>query len=126
MVKYQGGQVTFRYKDYAHGGQGPPMTLWAQEFIRRFRCTCCRRASCGSGSLAFSPIVGAATISHAADERLASSSCQTLVASAVEKIAPPTSWPCPRCGGPMIVIERLTALQIHARAFAERIGVDTS
>jgi hypothetical protein len=36
LVKYQSRQVTFRYKDYAHGGQGRSMTLTAHEFIRRF------------------------------------------------------------------------------------------
>ena len=36
LVKYQDGQVTFGYKDYAHGGQGRSMTLAGQEFVRRF------------------------------------------------------------------------------------------
>ena len=36
LVKYQSHQVTFRYKDYAHGGQSRLMTLSAHEFIRRF------------------------------------------------------------------------------------------
>jgi hypothetical protein len=36
LVKYQDGQVTFRYKDYAHGGQSRMMTLAAREFVRRF------------------------------------------------------------------------------------------
>jgi hypothetical protein len=30
------GQVTFRYKDYAHGHRQRRMTLTAQEFLRRF------------------------------------------------------------------------------------------
>ena len=30
------GQVTFRYKDYAHGHRWRRMTLTAQEFLRRF------------------------------------------------------------------------------------------
>ena len=32
------GQVTFRYKDYAHGHRWRRMTLTAQEFLRRFLC----------------------------------------------------------------------------------------
>ena len=32
----QDGQVTFRWKDYAHGGKKRKMTLSAEEFIRRF------------------------------------------------------------------------------------------
>jgi hypothetical protein len=30
------GKVTFRWKDYAHGGKQRKMTLAAEEFIRRF------------------------------------------------------------------------------------------
>ena len=32
----QNGQVSFRYKDYAHGGQDRSMTLSLEEFLRRF------------------------------------------------------------------------------------------
>jgi predicted RNA-binding Zn-ribbon protein involved in translation (DUF1610 family) len=44
----------------------------------------------------------------------------------VEKGTLSTTWPCPRCGGTMIVIERLAARQVHARAFAMGIGLDSS
>jgi len=36
LVDYRDGKVTFRYKDYAQGGQQRTMTLEATEFIRRF------------------------------------------------------------------------------------------
>jgi hypothetical protein len=36
LVAYRAGQVTFRYKDYAHGSRQRTMTLAAPEFIRRF------------------------------------------------------------------------------------------
>jgi hypothetical protein len=36
LVDYRDGKVTFRYKDYAQGGQQRTMTLEAAEFIRRF------------------------------------------------------------------------------------------
>ena len=36
LVAMVDGQVTFRYKDYAHGGQQRHMTLPAVEFLRRF------------------------------------------------------------------------------------------
>ncbi len=34
----EAGQVTFRYKDYAHGHRWRRMTLTAHEFLRRFLC----------------------------------------------------------------------------------------
>jgi hypothetical protein len=36
LVALHDGLVTFRWKDYAHGGQPAIMTLQATEFIRRF------------------------------------------------------------------------------------------
>jgi hypothetical protein len=36
ILNIEGGQVSFRYKDYRDGGQQKTMTLSADEFIRRF------------------------------------------------------------------------------------------
>jgi Putative transposase/Transposase zinc-binding domain len=36
LVDFTDGQVTFRWKDYAHGGRQGSMTLAAIEFVRRF------------------------------------------------------------------------------------------
>jgi hypothetical protein len=36
LVDLTGGRVTFRWKDYAHGGRRGTMTLEAVEFVRRF------------------------------------------------------------------------------------------
>src|SRR6516225_7262976 len=36
LVAFQHDQVTFRWKDYAHGNKKKKMTLSAQEFLRRF------------------------------------------------------------------------------------------
>jgi Putative transposase len=36
LLSFDGEQVTFRWKDYAHGSQTRQMTLTATEFLRRF------------------------------------------------------------------------------------------
>ncbi len=36
LLELEGGQVRFRWKDYAHGGRWRTMTLSAIEFVRRF------------------------------------------------------------------------------------------
>ncbi len=102
------------------------ITVSADEFLRRFLLHVLPKSFVRIRFFGFLASRRRGHDSPRCPQALASSSRQTLVASSVEKIAPPTSWPCPRCGGVMIVIEHLTALQIHARAFAERIGVDTS
>jgi hypothetical protein len=40
--------------------------------------------------------------------------------------APRASWPCPRCGAPMRLVERLTARQLVLAAFLDDILHDTS
>lgn len=40
--------------------------------------------------------------------------------------SPPALWRCPHCGGPMRVIERLTAKQIVGRSLGLRSYIDTS
>jgi len=44
----------------------------------------------------------------------------------VEKTARQASWACPRCGGVMLVIERLAAAEAYGRSLAERSVPDTS
>jgi hypothetical protein len=46
LISMQDGKVTFRGKDYAHGGKKRKMTLTAEEFIRRFLLHVLRRAWC--------------------------------------------------------------------------------
>jgi len=36
LISFDGNQVTFRWRDYAHGNKKRKMTLSAEEFIRRF------------------------------------------------------------------------------------------
>src|SRR5207247_2613935 len=36
LLNFQDGQVTFRWRDYAHGNKKRKMTLTADEFLRRF------------------------------------------------------------------------------------------
>src|SRR5581483_4645283 len=36
LIGMEDGKVTFRWKDYAHGGKKRKMTVAAEEFIRRF------------------------------------------------------------------------------------------
>jgi hypothetical protein len=47
--------------------------------------------------------------------------CLQLLATAValtspESNSPPPLWQCPRCGGPMVLIERLTPIQARFRS----------
>jgi predicted RNA-binding Zn-ribbon protein involved in translation (DUF1610 family) len=102
------------------------MTVSAVEFLRRFFLHVLPR---GFVRIRFFGFLAARRRAHdllRCRRALNARPCQTPAAPAIESTTPSTSWPCPRCGGTMMVIERLTARQIYARALADRIFVDTS
>jgi hypothetical protein len=125
LVALSDGKVTFRWKDYAHGSQQKLMTLSVEEFLRRFLL-----------HVLPSGFVRIRFFGFMANRRRASllPLCETLVgpnlqrepsSEASEAIEQPT-WICPHCGGPMVVIQRLTAQQMIYE-FSTRLNVaDTS
>ena len=125
LVALSDGKVTFRWKDYARGSQQKLMTLSVEEFLRRFLLHVLPRG-----------FVRIRFFGFMANRRRASllPLCETLVGPNVQRERPsepsqvteqPT-WVCPHCGGPMVVIQRLTAQQIICE-FPMRINVaDTS
>jgi hypothetical protein len=124
LVAVTDDTVSFRWKDYRHGNQIRTLTLDADDFLRRFlmhvlpkrfvriryfgflapRCRTRELAQCRH-ALAVAP-----TPPH---EPLAAST-------------PRPSWPCPRCGAPMRIVERLTAPQLVLEALLATVFHDTS
>ena len=117
LVSLADGQVTFRWRDSAHKNKKRLMTLPVEEFLRRFLQHLLPRG-----------FVRIRNFGFLANRRRALSLplCTHLLGSAdqsnpVPPLAPRparalTLWICPMCGGPMQVIERLTAAQIQLRA----------
>ena len=124
LISLADGQVTFRWQDYAHGNKHRKMTVTADEFLRRFLLHVLPR--------------GFVRIRHfgwlAAPRRRESIAiCRQVLAQAPRPRAPAqaetapsrTTWPCPCCGGAMIIVEKLTAQQIRLRS-AEWNSMNTS
>jgi len=121
LVSFDGNSVRFRWRDYAHGNKQRWMTVSADEFIRRFLVHVLPK--------------GFVRIRHfgfMANYRRFSSFdlCRQLLGMAamprpteIAQSAP--SWICPKCGGGMTVLERLTAVQMMWR-FASKWFSDTS
>jgi hypothetical protein len=108
IVSFAEGKVSFRWKDYAHSSQQRVMTLDADEFLRRFLQHLLPRRFVRIRSFGF--------LSNR--QRTASLAlCRQLLAVAnvplPEVKTGETAWRCPHCGGPMVVIERLTAVQLE-------------
>jgi hypothetical protein len=110
LLAFDGEHVTFRWKDYAHGGKQRKMTLAATEFLRRFFLHVLPKA-----------FVRIRHFGFLANRFRASqlTRCRQLVAmdlpSPVESSPSgesPSTWHCPHCGVPMVVAQRLTAAEL--------------
>jgi hypothetical protein len=116
LVSFVDGQVTFLWRDSAHNNEQKPLTLSLDKFlcrfllhilpqgfvrIRHFGFLACRRRST-TLPLCFQ-LLGAAQ--EALTEEHTSSTED-----------PRDLYRCPKCGGPMKVIERLTAAEIQLRS----------
>ncbi len=123
LVAFANDRVSFRWRDYAHGGKKKIMTVSAHEFLRRFLLHVL------PGRLVRIRHFGlfANRRRNAALER-----CRALLgmAACVDRPEPPTPR-CPACSGIMLVVERLTRGQLYFRAGltaseTQRFSDDTS
>jgi hypothetical protein len=125
LVAVTDDTVSFRWTDYRHGSQVRTLTLAADEFLRRFllhvlptrfvriryfgalapRCRTQALAQCRQ-ALAVDPAPDPADVAVASRPR--------------------GTWSCPRCGGPMRIVERLTARQLFLEALIDGLRYDTS
>jgi hypothetical protein len=107
LLSFEDGKVTFRWKDYAHGGKKRKMTLTAHEFIRRFLLHVLPR--------------GFVRIRHFGwmanrNRSLRAARCRALLPPTSSPTTPPsasTARPCPHCGGAVVVMKRFTAKQLR-------------
>jgi hypothetical protein len=108
LVAFEDDRVSFRWRDYAHGGKNKIMTISAHEFLRRFLLHVL------PGGLVrirhfglFANCRRGATLER----------CRALLGMAARIDPPdPPSLRCPACFGIMLVVERLTRGQVHFRA----------
>jgi Putative transposase/Transposase zinc-binding domain len=113
LLEFDGQRVTFRWKDYAHGGKHRKMTLDATEFLRRLVQHILPR-----GFVRIRPYGFLANRRRASSISLA----RQLVASGPMPREPcpdkgdgPASWQCPRCGTTMQIGPNLTPRQLASR-----------
>jgi hypothetical protein len=116
--------VSFRWKDYRHGSQMRTLTLDAEEFLRRFLVHVLPTRFVRIRYFGF-------LASRCRTPQLTQCRQALVVAPAPVPDPPPAthpqpSWPCPRCGAPMRLIERLTARQLFLEALLADILHDTS
>ena len=116
LVTLSNGQVTFRWRDSAHGNKKKQMALPVDEFLRRFLLHVLPRG-----------FVRIRNFGFLANRRRAAllPLCFQLLRRSTENrpsIAPPSAtqpnscWRCPICGGTMHMVERISAAELRLRA----------
>jgi len=118
LVALADGMVTFRWRDSAHKNKKRLMTLPVAEFLRRFLLHVlppgfvrirhfgflAHRRRGASLPLCLQLLAAAGRVpAESRPEERAGSSPQRL-------------WTCPRCGGPMVLIERLSLIELRLRS----------
>ena len=108
LVAFENDRVSFRWRDYAHGGKKKVMTVSADEFLRRFLLHVLPK--------------GLVRIRHFglfANRRRknALARCRELLGTVACADRPEATnlLHCPVCSGTMLVIERLTSAQLYFR-----------
>jgi hypothetical protein len=112
LLAFDGERVTFRWKDYAHGGKQRSMTLLGTEFLRRFFLHVLPK---GFVRIRYFGFLANRFRAHCLPL------CQRLLAS--DRPPPSTSsetasnWHGPNCSAAMLVIHRLTAVELSRCAY---------
>jgi hypothetical protein len=113
-------QVTFRWKDYAHHSKQRTMTLTCEEFLRRFLQHLLPKG--------FPRIRYFGWLANRRRHKLLPL-CRDLlppVAKQSSETREPALWLCPRCHGPMSVLERITATQLLDTEWRQEDILDSS
>jgi len=113
LVSFADGKVTFRWRDSAHHNEQKLLSLAVDEFLRRFLL-----------HLLPEGFVRIRNFGFLANRRRATTLplCFQLLGSTPQpnpEVTPASSndvWLCPNCGGPMMVVEKLTASEIQLRS----------
>ena len=109
LVAFQNDRVSFRWKDYAHGGKQKIMTVSADEFLRRFLVHVLPKG-----------LVRIRHFGFFANRRRGRMvvRCRALLGADDRATDPEITAQlrCPVCCGPMLVVERMTSSQLRFRS----------
>jgi hypothetical protein len=114
LVAFAEDKVTFRWRDSARQNEQKLLTLSLDEFLRRFLLHLLPEGFMRIRNFGFLANRRRATTLPLCFQLLGSAPQAEQEASSAKDATP--LWLCPKCGGPMRVIERLTAAEIQLRS----------
>jgi hypothetical protein len=114
LTAFDGERVSFRWRNYAHGGKQRVMTLDAVNFLCRFFNHVLPKG--------FGRIRRYGMLSNRFRKQLLPLACTPLAAQGRKPLPlPPLPecdlWHCPRYGKAMRVVQRFTAAQLYLKGF---------
>src|SRR6266853_4010095 len=116
LVSFSDGQVTFRWRDSARHHEQKLLTLSLDEFLRRFLLHILPKGFVRIRNFGFLANRKRAKLLPLCFQLLGSAQEPQAEQRASSTEDCPDLWRCPTCGGPMKVIERLTAAEIQLRS----------
>ena len=125
IVAFANGQVTFRWKDYAHGSKQKLMTVTAEEFLRRFLLHVLPHGFVRIRFFGFLANRRRKALLPVCQQllRMPTPSCPN---AALPKASSAALWQCPRCGGSMLLVQSFTFVELNAQLPERRIRFDSS
>jgi Putative transposase/Transposase zinc-binding domain len=117
LVALSGGQVSFRWRDSAHGNKKQVMSLPVDEFLRRFLLHLLPRGFVRIRNFGFLANRQRATLLPLCFRLLGSSVHRSRVEQTADQPKPSVVLPkCPLCSGTMHIVERFTSAQLLLRS----------
>jgi hypothetical protein len=116
LVSLVDEKVTFRWRDSAHNNEQKLMTLSLDEFLRRFLLHLLPKGFVRIRHFGFLANRRRATLLPLCYRLLGAVQPSQTESEASSAEQPSPLWLCPKCGGPMVVIERFTATQLQLRS----------
>jgi predicted RNA-binding Zn-ribbon protein involved in translation (DUF1610 family) len=116
LASFINGQVTFRWRDSAHHNEQKLMTLWVDEFLRRFLLHILPQGFVRIRHFGFLANRRRTKLLPLCFQLLGSGPQPQAEHHSSSTEDAPDLYRCPKCGGPMKVIEWLTAVDIQLRS----------
>ena len=115
LISFADGQVTFRWRDSAHNNKRKRMSLSHEEFLRRFLLHLLPKGFVRIRNFGYLANRRRSTLLPLCFKALGTHPPDGMAQTSTQK-EPRPLWSCPKCGGPMVVIERLFASQPQLRS----------
>jgi hypothetical protein len=116
LVSFADGKLTFRWRDSANKNEQRLMTLALDEFLRRFLLHLLPQGFVRIRNFGFLANRRRATLLPLCFHWLGAAQKPPAQPDASSTNASTDLWRCPKCGGPMKVIERLTPAEMQLRS----------